>query len=55
MYQQGHVDCKSFCAGQINVCKDQWTKFTSDHDILQMVNGYKLELIESPEQIGLPS
>ena len=42
-------------AGQIKVCKDQWAKLTSHCDILQMVNGYKLEFIETPEQTGLPS
>ena len=54
-YSQAYRDSSLFTAGQIQHCKDQWVQITSDREILQMVNGYKLEFIDNPVQNQPPS
>ena len=48
IYNQAYRDSSLFTAGQIQHCKDPWVQITSDHESLQMVNGYKLEFIDNP-------
>jgi hypothetical protein len=43
-----HHKVNCFEAGRISQCIDEWRKITSDPEILDMVNGYTIELIEGP-------
>ena len=55
IYSQAYRDSSLFTAGQIQHCKDQLVQITSDREILQMVNSYKLEFIDNPVQNQPPS
>ena len=43
-----HHKVNCFEAGRISQCIDEWRKITSDPEILDMVNGYTIELIDGP-------
>ena len=46
-----HHKVNCFEAGRISQCIDEWRKITSDPEILDMVNGYTMHLINR----GTPS
>lgn len=50
-----HKQVNCFQAGQNSHCVSEWTKLTSDQEILDMVKGYTIELHEEPPLSGTRS
>lgn len=51
-YLQRKVEC--FKAGKLKDCYENWLKLTSDTEILDIVNGYKIEFSGKPCQLFVP-